>query len=134
MYDKEQKQGVHKRYLPEPNPQNVELARDATLLDVFRKAKELYFSEVKTDINSLCLANSGGVLIPVQSKDSWSLSSFYQKNRLQLSRYKLYVAVSEEVSLLSSLLNFTSFVTLAVFHIRVHYRIICICMVKLLGC
>ena len=68
MYDNELKRGVRKRYLPEPNPQKVELARDATLLDDFKKAKELYFSEVETDINSLCLADSGGVLIPVKNR------------------------------------------------------------------
>ena len=97
VYDKELNRGIRKKYLPEPNPQRVELARNATLSDVFQKAKELYFSEVETNTDSMSLADSGGILIPID-KDSWSLSLFYQKNHLQPSRYKLYVAVKEEVS------------------------------------
>lgn len=91
--------GIRKRHFPEPNPQRVELPRNATVCDVFNKAKQLYFSEMETNIESMCLADSGGILIPIDDKDSWLLSSFYQKNHLQPSRYKLYVAVKEEVSL-----------------------------------
>ena len=99
VYDTELMRGIRKRYLPEPNPQRVELPRNATLRDVFNKAKQLYFSEIETNIESMCLADSGGILIPIDDKDSWLLSFFYQKNHLQPSRYKLYVAVKEEVSL-----------------------------------
>ena len=97
VYDKDLKRGVRKRYLSEPNPQKVEFTRDAPLMEIFQRAKQLFFSEVETDLDSMCLADSGGILIPVRNKESWSLSSFYQKNRLQPSRYKLYVAVSEDV-------------------------------------
>lgn len=90
VYDNELKRGIHKKYLPEPNPQRP---RNATLQDVFKKAKQLIFR-----IDSMCLADSGGIFISVLDKESWLLSSFYQKNRLQPSRYKLYVAVREEVS------------------------------------
>ena len=95
VYDDDLERGVRKKYLNEPNPQKVELARNATLADVFQKAKQLYFSEIDVDVDSMCLADSAGILIPIQDKESWSLSSFYQKNRLQPSRYKLYVAVYE---------------------------------------
>lgn len=96
IYDGELNRGVRK-YLPEPNPQKVELDRDASLTAVFEKAKTLYFNEVEADTESMCLADSGGVLIPVTDKSNWCLSSFYQKNRLQPSRYKLYVVVGHEV-------------------------------------
>ena len=98
VYDNELKRGIRKKYLPEPNPQKIELARNATLIDVFKKAKELYFNEADVSTDCMSLVDSGGVLIPVQDKDSWVLSSFYHKNHLQPSRYKLYVAVKEEVS------------------------------------
>lgn len=97
IYDEELNRGVRKKYLPEPNPQKVELARDASLTAVFEKAKQLFFEEVEVNAESMCLADSGGVLIPVEDKANWSLSSFYQKNRLQPSRYKLYVVVGQEV-------------------------------------
>ena len=95
LYDNELKRGVRRRYLPEPNPQKVELPRHAKLTDVFEKAKYLYFNEVETDTKSMCLCDSSGVLIPVNA-DSWTLASFYQKNNLQPSRYKLYVTVTNE--------------------------------------
>ena len=98
LYDNELKRGVRRRYLPEPNPQKVELPKYAKLTDVFEKAKELFFHEVEVDIESMCLTDSSGVLIPVDA-DSWTLTSFYQKNNLQPSRYKLYVTVKENVSL-----------------------------------
>jgi hypothetical protein len=87
LYDNELKRGVRKRYLPEPNPQRVELPRDATLKDVFEKAKQLYFNEIEPDIDSMCLADSSGLLIPVPDADSWALATFYHKNNLQPSRY-----------------------------------------------
>ena len=97
IYGEELNRGVRKKYLPEPNPLKVELARDASLTAVFEKAKQLFFEEVEVNAESMCLADSGGVLIPVEDRANWSLSSFYQKNRLQPSRYKLYVVVGQEV-------------------------------------
>ena len=43
VYDDDLERGVRKKYLNEPYPQKVELARNATLADVFQKAKQLYF-------------------------------------------------------------------------------------------
>jgi hypothetical protein len=97
LYDNELKRGVRKRYLPEPNPQRVELPRDATLKDVFEKAKQLYFNEIEPDIDSMCLADSSGLLIPVPDADSWALATFYHKNNLQPSRY---VTFRKSVSML----------------------------------
>ena len=37
MYDDDLERGVRKKYLNEPNPQKVELARNATLADVFKR-------------------------------------------------------------------------------------------------
>ena len=56
------------------------MARDATLLRVFQKAKHLYFDDIEVDAESMCLADSGGVLIPVEDKANWSLSKFYNKS------------------------------------------------------
>lgn len=98
IYDAYLNRGVRKKYLPEPNPQKVEFPRDASLKVVFEKAKDLYFQDMEVDPKSLCLADSGGVLIPVKDQASWCLSHFYSKNSLQPSRYKLYVvAGSQEV-------------------------------------
>ena len=85
LYSDELKRGVCKRYLAEPNPQKVELPRNATLPEVFEKAKELYFSEIDLDIDSMCLADSSGILLTIKDTKSWTLSSFYQKNHLQPS-------------------------------------------------
>ena len=84
VYDSKLKKGVRKRYLAEPNPQKVELPRNATLSDVFCKAKYLFFDEVdpEVDINSFCLADSAGILIPIEDKDSWSISSLLSKESI----------------------------------------------------
>ena len=49
LYDNVLKRGVRKKY---PNPQKVELPRDASLQSVFDKAKELYFEEFDIDVNA----------------------------------------------------------------------------------
>ena len=98
-FDGELKRGVRRRYLPEPNPQRVELPRNAKLRDIYEKVKQLYFNEVEPDIESMCLCDSSGLLIPISDVDSWTLASFYSKNNLQPSRCKLYVTVRENVSM-----------------------------------
>ena len=42
------KKGVRKKCLLEPNPTKIEVESNATLLDLQRKAKELYFEEYYT--------------------------------------------------------------------------------------
>ena len=86
---------IRKKYLPEPNPQRVELATSATLMDVFKNYTSTNLIQAS---DSMSLVDSAGVLIPIQDKDLWLLSSFFQRNHLQASRYKLYVAVKEEVN------------------------------------
>ena len=100
VYDSELNRGVRKKYLPEPNPQRVELPRDASLRAVFEKAKHLFFEDFEVELGAMCLADSGGVLLPIEDENNWSLSSFYTKNSLQPSRYKLYVVIGQEVSIL----------------------------------
>ena len=94
LYDHELNRGVRKKFLPEPNPQKIELPINATLTMVFEKAKQLYFEDMEPEIDALSLCDSTGILIPVQDKAMWSLGSFYQKNSLQPSHYKLYVALT----------------------------------------
>ena len=74
LYDNELKLGVRRQYLPELNPQKAELPKYAKLTDVFEKAKELFFHEVEVDLQSMCLTDSSGVLIPVDA-DGHSLLS-----------------------------------------------------------
>jgi hypothetical protein len=38
------------------------------LTAVFEKVKQLFFEEVEVDAESMCLADSGGVLIPVEDR------------------------------------------------------------------
>ena len=97
LFDSSLKRGVRKKYLPEPNPRRVELARNSTLNAVFEKAKGLFFEDFDVDIRDMCLADSGGIILSVDDKSSWTLSSFYEKNQLQPSRYKLYVVIGQVV-------------------------------------
>ena len=48
------------------------------------------------DVDSMCLADSGGMLLSVDNRSGWTLASFYENNNLQPSRYKLYVVVGQE--------------------------------------
>ena len=73
MYDPDLKRGIRKKYLPEPNPQKVELPRCAWLHDILEKAKQLYFNDVEGESASLTLAHSTGILIPVEDEEKWSL-------------------------------------------------------------
>ena len=88
------KKGVKKRILPEPNPTKIEFSKTSTLQAIFKKATELYFSDID-DIEEngykLNLADSNGIPLHIEKMDSWVLSEFYQHNGLQPSRYKLYV-------------------------------------------
>ena len=96
IFDQTLKKGVRKRSLPEPNPQKISLPRSSTIKAVLLKAKELYFEEYDIDEDletALLLCDSAGIVIPVKD-DTWSLGGFYQKNGLQPSRYKLYVALN----------------------------------------
>ena len=97
VFDSELKRGVRKKSLSEPNPQKVEMPRNATYSMVIEKAVELYFEDFKGEdevTNDYVLCDSSGIVIPVKEQSAWSLGSFYQKNSLQPSRYKLYVAVN----------------------------------------
>ena len=102
IYDPEFNMGIRKKYLPEPNPRKVELPWEASLTTVFEKAKQLYFEELQPEDygDLLSLADSSGILIPIEDMKKWSLESLYQKNSLQPSRYKLYVALTEVSPLL----------------------------------
>ena len=66
------------RDVSEPNPQKVEFTRDAPLME---RANQLSFSDVETDLDSTCLADSGDILIPVHNK-SLGCCIHPTKNRL----------------------------------------------------
>lgn len=82
IYDHELKRGVRKKFLPEPNPQKIELPKSSNLSIVLEKAKQLYFEQMEPKLESLCLCDSAGILTPVQDKSIWSLQSFYSNNGL----------------------------------------------------
>ena len=45
LYDVNLNRGIHKKSLPEPNPQKIELPKDSNYHTVVEKAKDLYYSE-----------------------------------------------------------------------------------------
>ena len=96
LFDSKLNRGVRKKYIPELNPRRVELARDSSLNAVFEKARGLFFEDFDVDVDSMCLADSGGMLLSVDNRSGWTLASFYENNNLQPSRYKLYVVVGQE--------------------------------------
>ena len=56
--------GVKRKWLPEPNPKKVEMPRKANLMNVFERAKELYFHE-ECDVHDMQLAaDSSGMMKP----------------------------------------------------------------------
>ncbi len=103
VYDQNLSRGVRKKYLPDPNPTKVELAKDTKYTDILEMAKSLFFDEFDPTLDTLSLADSSGVPIQISDPEKWTLGSFYQNNGLQPSRYKLYVViqVSKNVSILT---------------------------------
>ncbi len=88
---------VLKKYLPDPNPTKVELAKNSSLKTIFKKATELYFSDVDdTSSYKLCIADSNGIPLHIDRSESWILSDFFQHNGLHPSRYKIYVMLEFE--------------------------------------
>ncbi len=103
VYDQNLSRGVRKKYLPDPNPTKVELAKGTKYTDILKMAKSLFFVEFDPTLDTLSLADSSGVPIQISLPEKWTLGSFYQNNGLQPSRYKLYVViqVSKNVSILT---------------------------------
>lgn len=89
IYDQELGRGIRKKYLPEPNPAKVEISRDACYTDLLEVAKSRYFMEFEPELDNLGLADSIGMPIAVANPEKWTLGSFYSRNSLQPSRYKL---------------------------------------------
>ena len=98
IYDPEQKKGVRKKCLPEPNPTKIEVESNATLLDLQRKAKELYFEEYYTSGEELIMSDSSGIPIYVSNPKTWTLGTFYESHSLQPSKYKMYFMLDLKVT------------------------------------
>ena len=95
IYDHKRCRGV-KYGTRQPNPQKVELPRRSTLIDVFNKAKELFF-ESKALISDMCLGDSNGLVRNFdQTSTSWTLESYYRENSFKASRHRLYVILDDE--------------------------------------
>lgn len=92
VFDADVNRAIRKKFLRDPNPQKVSVERSATLETILDRARELYFKDMDVELDELSLCDSSGILIPVQD-DNWTVGSFYQKNNLQPSRFKLYVAL-----------------------------------------
>ena len=97
IYDQELGRGIRKKYLPEPNPAKVEISRDACYTDLLEVAKSRYFMEFEPELDNLGLADSIGMPIAVANPEKWTLGSFYSRNSLQPSRYKLYVMLKVRI-------------------------------------
>ena len=74
----------------------VELSKTCILQQLYTKAKELFFSDIK-GIEDLKLGYSSGSPIILSDKDSWSLGDYFLGHNLQPSRHKLYVIVKVKV-------------------------------------
>ena len=98
MYDEVCGKGK-KKFLPQPNPCKVELSRSSSLHDVFIKAKELYFEgkSGSDDMDSYCLADSNGMIIKVDNKDTWTLEKYFQDNAYHASRHRVFVVLHEVI-------------------------------------
>ena len=83
-----------KRNIRQPNPQKVELPRKSNLMDVFEKAKELYFHE-DTSLNNMNIGDANGLVINIE-QSSWILENYYKDNDYKPSRHRLYVILNDE--------------------------------------
>ncbi len=64
VYDKESGKGIKKKWLPDPNPRKVEMARSCSLVELFNKGKDIYFHP-DTCIDELKLGDSRGMSIQI---------------------------------------------------------------------
>ena len=96
IFDRSSGKGVRKKSIPEPNPRKVEMSRMSSLVDIFQKAKELYFYP-KCDIDEFKLGDGSGMLVEVAEKESWSLQKYYDENSYKPSRHKVYVVLYGKV-------------------------------------
>ena len=71
MYDCDLKKGIKKKSLPEPNPTKVEVESNSSLLEVQKRAKELYFKKYTTPPEMLLMGDSSGVPILRYNMDYW---------------------------------------------------------------
>ena len=95
QFDTRQCKGVKRKWLPEPNPRKVEMPRKASLMNVFERAKEIYFHE-ECDVHDMQLADSSGMMIQVDDETRWTLEKYFDDNHYQPSRHKVYVMLSQD--------------------------------------
>ena len=97
LYDCDLKKGIRKKSLPEPNPTKVEVESNSSLLEVQKRAKELYFKKYTTPPEMLLMGDSSGVPILI-TDTTWTIGTFFQNHSLQPSRYKMYFMLDLKVS------------------------------------
>ena len=89
IFDHTAGKGIKKKWIPQPNPRKVEMARRSSLQDVLKKAKDIYFYD-HCDYSSLRLADTNGIMIEVETS-GWMLETYYENNDFKPSRHKMYV-------------------------------------------
>ena len=73
IFDHTAGKGIFLKWIPQPNPRKVEMARTSSLQDVLKKAKDIYFYD-HCDYSSLCLADTNGIMIEVETS-GWILET-----------------------------------------------------------
>ena len=105
IYDPSQERGVRKKFLPEPNPTKIDVPISSSFQFMQAKAKELYFAEYETKAEDLILSDSSGIPMQISSRDTWTVSDFYESHSYQPSKYKLYFMLDMKVCIVIYLLH-----------------------------
>ncbi|XP_019859118.1 PREDICTED: uncharacterized protein LOC109587313 isoform X1 [Amphimedon queenslandica] len=91
VYDVKKGKGIRRKFLPEPNPTQVEFNKSDTLLAVCEKAIDLYYREFDITMSDVFICDSSGVIVECDLQQK--LFDYYAVNGYVPSRHKLYTLV-----------------------------------------
>ena len=63
VYDVKKGKGIRRKFLPEPNPTQVEFNKNDTLLAVCEKAIDLYYREFDITMSDVFICDPSGVIV-----------------------------------------------------------------------
>ena len=102
MLHDEEKKGIRRKSLPEPNPTQIDIDEDATLLSLCKEALELYYKEyANISVSDIKVADSSGNVLDCDLSQKVSL--FYSSNGILPSRHKFYTVL--DISKVWSIMN-----------------------------